>query len=55
MSPSISANGRYMATAGLGEDSRDVGVGDTAHEAVREALQSLGQPYAGEMAESLTG
>ncbi len=43
-------NGRYMATADLGEDSRDVGVGDTPHEAVKEALGSLGEPYASEMA-----
>jgi hypothetical protein len=26
-------DGRYMATADLAEDSRDVGVGDTPHEA----------------------
>ena len=44
-----------MATADLGEDSRDVGVGDTPQEAVREAPRSLGEPYASEMAESLTG
>jgi hypothetical protein len=43
-------DGRYMATADLGEDSRDVGVGDTPQEAVREALRSLGEPYASEMA-----
>jgi hypothetical protein len=48
-------DGRYMATADLGEDSRDVGVGDTPQEAVREALRSLGEPYATEMAESLAG
>ena len=41
---------RFMATADLGEDSRDVGVGDTPQEAVREALRSLGEPYASEMA-----
>jgi hypothetical protein len=29
-------DGRYMATADLGEDSRDVGVGDTPQEAVME-------------------
>jgi hypothetical protein len=40
---------RDMATADLGEDSRDVGVGDTPKEAVREALRSLGEPYAREM------
>ena len=28
-------DGRYMATADLAEDSRDVGVGDTRQEAVR--------------------
>ena len=39
-----------MATADLGEDSRDVGVGDTPEEAVREALRSLGEPYVSEMA-----
>jgi len=43
-------DGRYMATADLAEDSRDVGVGDTAQEAVRAALRSLGEPYASEMA-----
>ena len=42
--------GHYMATADLGKDSRDVGVGDTAQEAVQEALRSLGEPYASEMA-----
>ena len=39
-----------MATADLAEDSRDVGVGDTPQAAVREALRSLGEPYASEMA-----
>ena len=39
-----------MATADLGEDSRDVGAGNTPQEAVREALRSLGEPYASEMA-----
>ena len=33
---------RYMATADLGEDSRDVGGGDTPQEAVRAALRSRG-------------
>lgn len=42
-----------MATADLAEDSRDVGVGDTAHAAVKEALRSLGEPYASEMAEGV--
>jgi hypothetical protein len=31
-------DGRYMATADLAEDSRDVGVGNTPQEAVRAAL-----------------
>ena len=44
-------DGRYMATADLGEDSRDVGVGDTPQEVVRTTLRSLGEPYASEMAE----
>mgnify|MGYP002063920587 CR=1 FL=1 len=35
-------DGRYMATADLCEDSRDVGVGDTPQEAVREALMKRG-------------
>ena len=39
-----------MATADLAEDSWDVGVGDTPQEAVREALRSLDEPYASEMA-----
>jgi hypothetical protein len=43
-------DGRNMATADLGEDSRDVGVGDAPQEAVRAALASLGEPYASEMA-----
>jgi len=43
-------DGRYMATADLAEDSRDVGVGDTPQEAVRAALRSLGEPLAGELA-----
>ena len=42
-------DGRSMSAADLGEDSRDVGVGDTAQEAVKEALRSLGEPYASEM------
>jgi hypothetical protein len=48
-------DGRFMATADLGEDSRDVGVGDTPHEAVKTALRSLGEPYASEIAESPSG
>lgn len=48
-------NGRFKATADLGKDSRDVVVGDMPQEAVRAALRSLGEPYASEMAESLTG
>ena len=43
-----------MATADLSEDSRDIGVGDTPREAVRAALQSLGEPYASEMAEGIS-
>jgi hypothetical protein len=43
-------DGLYMATADLGEDSRDAGVGNTPLEAVRAALSSLGEPYATEMA-----
>ena len=46
-------DGRYMATADLGEDSRDVGVGDTAQDAVGDALRSLGEPYASEMADAM--
>ena len=46
-------DGRYLATADLGEDSRDIGVGDTPQEAVRAALRSLGEPYASEMAEGV--
>ena len=42
-------DGRYMATADLGEDSHDVGVRDTAQEAVEEALRGLGEPYVSEM------
>jgi len=42
-------DGRYMATAHLAEDSRDVGVGDTPQEAVRAAPRGLGEPYANEM------
>jgi hypothetical protein len=45
-------DGRFMATADLAEDSRDVGVGDTPRDAVRAALAALGEPYATEMAES---
>ena len=47
--------GRYMATADLGEDSRDVGVWDTPQEAVRAALGALGEPYASEMAQHAEG
>lgn len=46
-------DGRYMATADLAEDSRDVGVGDTAQEAVGAALEALGEPYASELAGSV--
>ena len=42
-------DGRFMATAELAEDSRDVGVGDTPQEAVRAAPRGLGEPYANEM------
>ena len=45
--------GSYVATADLGEESRDVGVGDTPREAVRAALKALGEPHASEMAEGL--
>jgi hypothetical protein len=43
-------DGPYMATADLAEDSRDIGVGDTAQEAVRAALLALREPHASEMA-----
>ena len=46
---------RFMATADLGEDSRDIGIGDTPQEAVKEALRALGEPYASEMAERAEG
>ena len=46
-------DGRYMATADLSEDSRDVGVGDTPQEAMRATLRSLGELYASEMAAGL--
>jgi hypothetical protein len=45
-------DGRFMATADLAEDSRDVGIGDTPQEAVGAALVSLGEPFASEMADS---
>jgi len=43
-------DGRYMATADLADDSRDVGVSDTPQEAVRAALRALDEPHASEMA-----
>ena len=43
-------DGRFMATADLAEDSRDIGVGHTPREAVRASLAVLGEPYASEMA-----
>ena len=46
-------DGRFLATADLAEDSRDVGVGDTPTEAVRAALKALGEPYASEMSEAV--
>ena len=46
-------HGRYMATADLAEDSRDIGVGDTPQEAVRAALAALGEPSASEMADGV--
>jgi hypothetical protein len=48
-------DGRYMATADLAKDSRDVGVGDTPQEAARAALQALGEPIASEMAAGVIG
>jgi hypothetical protein len=41
-------DGRFMATADLAEDSRDVGVGSTGQESVRAALKALGEPCASE-------
>jgi hypothetical protein len=49
----IERKGRDMAAADLGEDSRDIGVGDTPREAVRAALEVLGEPYASEMADGV--
>ena len=46
-------DGRSMATADLGDGSRDVGVGDTQRGAVNEALRSLGEPYASEMTDGV--
>jgi hypothetical protein len=46
-------DGRFMATADLAEDSRDIGVGDTPQEAVRAAIEVLGEPYASEMADGV--
>ena len=43
-------DGRFMAAADLGEDSRDLGVGVTTEEAVNAALRSLGESYASELA-----
>lgn len=48
----IPRDGRFMAAADLAEDSRD-GVGDTPREAVRAALQALGEPYATVMADGI--
>lgn len=42
-----------MVTADLGDDSRDVGVGDTPCEAAWTALRSLGEPFASEMADGV--
>ncbi|MFO7532347.1 MAG: hypothetical protein R6W93_07770 [Candidatus Limnocylindrales bacterium] len=46
-------DGRCMVTADLGEDSQDVGVGDTVQEAVQAALRNLGGLYAGEIADGI--
>jgi hypothetical protein len=46
-------DGRFMATADLAEDSRDVGVGDTPQEAVKAALRALGDSYTSEMGGSV--
>ena len=46
-------DGRFMATADLAEDSRDIGVADTPYEALKAALAALGEPYASEMADSV--
>ena len=39
---------RFMATADLGEGSRDIGIGDTPRQAVKATLKALGEPYASE-------
>jgi hypothetical protein len=46
-------DGRYVATADIAEDSRDVGVGDTPQQAVKAALEALGEPYVSEMAKGV--
>ena len=42
-------DGRYMATADLGDDSRSVGVGDTLQEAVREPRRAVRERVAAEV------
>ncbi len=50
-------DGRYEATATNDIDGEPLGegVGDTLQEAVEAALESLGEPYASDMAESVKG
>jgi hypothetical protein len=48
------SDGRYEATATIDEEPLGEGVGDTLPEAVKAALEALGEPYASDMAESIS-
>lgn len=48
-------DGRYTVAATIDEEPLGEGVGDTPQEAVKAALQALGEPYASEIAESVEG
>ena len=48
-------DGRYVANAAIDEDPLGEGVGDTLQEAVKAALEPLGEPYASDMAETVKG
>jgi hypothetical protein len=53
-SPTPRRDGRYMATADIAEDSRDVGVRGTPQQAGRDTLKALGEPYANGMTDGAT-
>ena len=48
-------DGRYVVTATIDDEPLGEGVGDTPQEAVKAALEALGEPYASDMAATVEG